>query len=649
MVASETNRRRRHFLSENAFEYTDAIQRVIPVTFELCAIIESAACMDIYADLPSVTVFIERLKNDASEKEFNCFCYALVLTGQYSLFCSLLSHHAVEYERLEKMILQFHHKESKFKTEFALLQHIPHDNCDASDSNVDLKPTDMQQMPDVQRAFLQKLKETMRLILCAKNETVENILDYLLWSRTLSSYQCVLVKAEPVEQRVSKFVDYLTQSGSSADAYQRLCHAFILTRQFKLFAILRDHVDPKRLENFHNEICQFLSENDGNKIIHEYYVDTEFEDETEVMYDVPPVDGILENLSVDLPDVDSASKLDYYVGNEQDIYRNFSKPKGLALIINNHRFRQDAYGRSLGNRDGTEADRKKITKLLEQLGYHVLPVLTDLTAEDMFKAAREFAANPDHTRMDSCVVVVLTHGDYDQFLGVDGEPLKQHTFLSCFNASNAPTLAGKPKIFIFQACRGARQDAGVTRYVPIDGADSILPFSKSRRKSTQLDHGIFNTIFSSRFGFKRTRPPAENEQRSPEVQRVEQASQFQVRGLRRMSSSVSNENTAPQSKFDPKQYKKVKEPTDADMLIAYATTPNYVSWRNSMNGTWFIQSICEIFEKYAKKDDIMSMLTRVKKRVADVYQSSGNGAKQIPETATRLRKKFYFFPGIDSD
>jgi len=25
---------------------------------------------------------------------------------------------------------------------------------------------------------------------------------------------------------------------------------------------------------------------------------------------------------------------------------------------------------------------------------------------------------------------------------------------------------------------------------------------------------------------------------------------------------------------------KVKEPTDADMLIAYATTPNHVSWRN---------------------------------------------------------------------
>ena len=72
----------------------------------------------------------------------------------------------------------------------------------------------------------------------------------------------------------------------------------------------------------------------------------------------------------------------------------------------------------------------------------------------MLKAARNFATNSDHNRMDSCVVVVLTHGEYDQLLGVDGEPINQHIFLSCFNANNSPDLAGKPKIFIFQACRG---------------------------------------------------------------------------------------------------------------------------------------------------------------------------------------------------
>uniref|UniRef100_A0A914RAQ2 Caspase family p20 domain-containing protein n=1 Tax=Parascaris equorum TaxID=6256 RepID=A0A914RAQ2_PAREQ len=54
-----------------------------------------------------------------------------------------------------------------------------------------------------------------------------------------------------------------------------------------------------------------------------------------------------------------------------------------------------------------------------------------------------------------------------------------------------------------------------------------------------------------------------------------------------------------------------RSPIEADILISYATTPGYVSWRNSMKGSWFIQSICEIFSKYAKDTEILSMLTMV--------------------------------------
>lgn len=55
----------------------------------------------------------------------------------------------------------------------------------------------------------------------------------------------------------------------------------------------------------------------------------------------------------------------------------------------------------------------------------------------------------------------------------------------------------------------------------------------------------------------------------------------------------------------------MKDATNGDILIAYATTPNYVSWRNSANGTWFIQTICQIFSQYAASEDIITMLTRV--------------------------------------
>ena len=54
-----------------------------------------------------------------------------------------------------------------------------------------------------------------------------------------------------------------------------------------------------------------------------------------------------------------------------------------------------------------------------------------------------------------------------------------------------------------------------------------------------------------------------------------------------------------------------KLPKDADILIAFATTPGFVSWRNSANGSWFVQAICQVFAQYAATEDVLSLLTMV--------------------------------------
>ncbi|CAK5019938.1 unnamed protein product [Meloidogyne enterolobii] len=89
-----------------------------------------------------------------------------------------------------------------------------------------------------------------------------------------------------------------------------------------------------------------------------------------------------------------------------------------------------------------------------------------------------------------------------------------------------------------------------------------------------------------------------------------------------------------------------KVPTFADILIASATTSNNVSWRNSATGTWFIQTLCEVFSKRAKTDDILKMLTYVKSEVAKKESNSGGKYKQVPETLSTLCKHFFFFPGV---
>lgn len=49
----------------------------------------------------------------------------------------------------------------------------------------------------------------------------------------------------------------------------------------------------------------------------------------------------------------------------------------------------------------------------------------------------------------------------------------------------------------------------------------------------------------------------------------------------------------------------------ADTLIAYATLPGYVSYRDSLNGSWFIQILCEVFMNYAYERHVQDLFTMV--------------------------------------
>lgn len=52
-------------------------------------------------------------------------------------------------------------------------------------------------------------------------------------------------------------------------------------------------------------------------------------------------------------------------------------------------------------------------------------------------------------------------------------------------------------------------------------------------------------------------------------------------------------------------------PSNSDVLIAYSSSPHYVSWRNTENGSYFIQAICDVFSEHAHSESIESMLKMV--------------------------------------
>ncbi|XP_076595841.1 caspase-3-like [Chaetodon auriga] len=88
-------------------------------------------------------------------------------------------------------------------------------------------------------------------------------------------------------------------------------------------------------------------------------------------------------------------------------------------------------------------------------------------------------------------------------------------------------------------------------------------------------------------------------------------------------------------------------PVEADFLYAYSTAPGYYSWRNTSNGSWFMQSLCEMLQRFSGELELMQIMTRVNRKVALCFESSSSlpgfsGKKQIPCIVSMLTKDCYF-------
>lgn len=89
-------------------------------------------------------------------------------------------------------------------------------------------------------------------------------------------------------------------------------------------------------------------------------------------------------------------------------------------------------------------------------------------------------------------------------------------------------------------------------------------------------------------------------------------------------------------------------PTLADLLVMYSTAEGYYSFRNPLDGSWFIQAICEELRENSH-EDLMTILTGVNRRVAFAKQSNvpdnaeWDAMKQMPNIMSMLTKTMYFY------
>ncbi|ESN92712.1 hypothetical protein HELRODRAFT_96017 [Helobdella robusta] len=238
---------------------------------------------------------------------------------------------------------------------------------------------------------------------------------------------------------------------------------------------------------------------------------------------------------------------------------------GKCIIINNEHFHEKT-GQS--NREGTEIDARNADNAFRRLGFEVT-LYNDLSWYEMRNAIQE-AAGDDYGNYACLVVVILSHGREGKVYATDGTLQIDSEVVDKFKGENCQSLAGKPKLFFIQACRGSKFDHGVEMRDYVDGVS--------------------------------------------------------VNEVRIISS-------------------------EADIMIAHSSTAGFYSWRNNVDGSWFIESLCNVLNSDLVNDvDLVSLMTLVNKLVSDNYQSKNtdekfsSNKKQIPCVLSTLRKLVFLRP-----
>ena len=128
-------------------------------------------------------------------------------------------------------------------------------------------------------------------------------------------------------------------------------------------------------------------------------------------------------------------------------YSMDSPVRGICLAILNGTF--------AGKKDfETKIDKQVIYKTFKELHFEC-HIHENLRAGEMIKVIKDTAAL-DHSKYDALVLFASSHGSKDTVQGTDLKSVTQQQIVECFCSINCQTLANKPKLFVFDVCRGKK-------------------------------------------------------------------------------------------------------------------------------------------------------------------------------------------------
>lgn len=106
------------------------------------------------------------------------------------------------------------------------------------------------------------------------------------------------------------------------------------------------------------------------------------------------------------------------------------------------------------NRNGTNLDKRALEEVFTDFGFTVR-IHCNLEGKKLSQSIDNLAKE-DFSSYACLIVCILSHGLEGYVLGTDNEKVDINELKKKFKSSKElPTLNGKPKIFIIQACQGS--------------------------------------------------------------------------------------------------------------------------------------------------------------------------------------------------
>lgn len=292
-------------------------------------------------------------------------------------------------------------------------------------------------------------------------------------------------------------------------------------------------------------------------------------------------------------------------------YKMDHKRRGIALIFNHETF----HDFELPIRKGTNVDRNRLQHTFTQLGFDVRifdnrteTEINNILQEGKLKCKSNFekcslivfvnfsVGDMDHSDSDCLVVIMLSHGELVPFVdyttGEESNTLLSHDLMSYIHAKDRKyPLQTIWRYFTDENCPSLKHKPRVFIIQACqgnktdDGLEMIANMSLGRRIETD---GI---------------------------------------------------------PFEPIKLKPILPQND--FLIAYATLPGFFSFRNTENGSWFVQSLCKEINERKSNYDLLKILTFVNQTVAYDYESNARDPeldqkKQMPCIVSMLTKLLLF-------